>query len=104
MGGNIKGLHKTVLLSATGQHPLTAHPTLPPTNYTPTFSIPFGNTGPRFPTAPGNWGFGPHAAANQRANNIPPPQPETYMMAKTMEVNNGFNYLGTMPILATPPA
>ncbi len=56
----------------------------------------FGNNGPWFPTAPGSWGFRPHAAAYQRTNNIPPPQPGTSMMANTMEFNNWFNYLGTM--------
>jgi hypothetical protein len=66
--------------------------------------MPFGNNGPWFPTAPGSWGFGLHAAAYQRANNIPPPQPGTSMMMKTMEFNNGFNYLGTKPALAPPPA
>jgi hypothetical protein len=101
MGGNNKGLHKTILPSAAGQCTPAAQPTPPPTNYTPTFAMPFGNNGPRFPTAPGSWGFGPHAAAYQCASNIPPPQPETSMMANTIEFNNGFNYLGTMP---APPA
>ncbi len=65
--------------------------------------MPFSNNGTRFPTAPGSWGFGPHAAAYQRANNIPPPQLGTSMsmMANTMEFNNGFNYCGTTP---APPA
>jgi hypothetical protein len=101
MGGNSKGLHKTILPSATGQRALAAQPTPPPTNYTPTFAMPFGNNGPQFPTAPGSWGFGPHAAAYQRDNNIPPPQPGTSMMANTMKFNNWFNYLSTMP---APPA
>jgi hypothetical protein len=43
MGGNIKGLHKTVLRSAAGQRPPAACPPLPPTNYTPTFLMLFGN-------------------------------------------------------------
>jgi hypothetical protein len=55
----------------------------------------------QFHTAPGSWGFGPHAAAYQRANNIPSFQPGTSMMANSMEFSNGFNYLGTMP---APPA
>jgi hypothetical protein len=101
MGGNNKGLHKTILLGATGQHAPAAQPTSSPTNYTPTFTMPFGNNGPQFPTAPGSWGFGPHAAAYQRANNIPPPQLGTSMMVNTMEFNNWFNYLGAIP---TPPA
>jgi hypothetical protein len=46
MGGNIKGLYKTVLPSATGQCPPAAHPPLPSTNYTPIFLMPFGNNGP----------------------------------------------------------
>jgi hypothetical protein len=104
MGGNTKGLHKTVLPSAAGQRPLAACPPLPPTNYTLTFSMLFGNNGPWFSNAPSSWGFGPHAAAYQHANNIPPPQPGTYMMANTMEFNNGFNYLGTIPASTTPPA
>jgi hypothetical protein len=104
MVGNIKGVHKTILLSATGQRTVAAQPSLPFTNYTPTFSMPFGNNDASFPTALGSWGFGLHAAAYQRANNIPPLQPGTSMMANTMEFNNGFNYLGTMPALATLPA
>jgi hypothetical protein len=94
MGGNNKGYHKTILPGATGQCTTAAQPTPSPTNYTPTFAMPFGNNGPRR-------GFGPHTAAYQRTNNIPPPQPGTPMMANTMEFNNGFNYLGTMP---APPA
>jgi hypothetical protein len=101
MGGDNKGLHKTILPGATGQHAPAAQPTPSPTNYTPTFAMPFGNNGSWFPTAPGSWGFGLHAVAYKHANNIPPPQPGTSMMVNTMELNNGFNYLGTMP---TPPA
>jgi hypothetical protein len=104
MGGNIKGLHKIVLPSAISQRPLAAHPPLPPTNYTPTFSMPFGNNGPRFPNALGSWGINLRAAAYKGADNIPPPQLGTSMMANTMKFNNGFNYLGTMPTSATPPA
>jgi hypothetical protein len=66
--------------------------------------MPFGNNEPWIPTAPSNWGFGPHAAAYQCAKNIPPPQPRTSMMVDTMKFNNGFKYLGTIPTLATPPA
>ena len=47
----------------------------------------FSNDGSRFPTAPGGWGFGPHVAAYQRANNIPPLQPGTAMMVNTMAFN-----------------
>jgi hypothetical protein len=101
MGGNSKGLLKTILPGATGQCAPTAQPTQQPTNYTPTFAMPFGNNGLWFHTAPGSWGFGPHAAAYQHANNIPPPQPRTSMMVNSLEFNNGFNYLGTMP---APPA
>jgi hypothetical protein len=101
LGGNNKGLHKTILPGATGQRTPAAQPTPSPTNCTPTFAVPFGNNGPQFPTAPGIWGFGPHAAASQRAKNIPPPQPGISTMAITMEFNNGFNYLSTMP---APPA
>jgi hypothetical protein len=101
MGGNNKGLHKTILPGATGQHAPAAQTTLSPTNYTSTFAMPFGNNGLGFPTVPGSWGFGLHAAAYQHANNISPPQPGTSMMANTMEFNNGFNYLDTMP---TPSA
>jgi hypothetical protein len=101
MDGNSKGLLKTILPGATGQCTPAAQPTPQPTNYTPTFTMPFGNNGPQFPAAPGSWGFGPHAAAYQCAKNIPPPQPGTSMMANTMEFNNEFNYLCTMP---TPPA
>jgi hypothetical protein len=99
MGGNNKGLLKIILPGATGQCALAAQPSQQPINYTPTFAMPFGNNGPWFSTAPGSWGFGLHAAAYQRANTIPPPQPGTSMMANTMEFNNGFNYLGTMPAL-----
>ncbi len=101
MGGNNKGILKTILPGATAQCTPAAQPAQQPTNYTPTFATLFGNNGPWFPTAPGSWGFGPHTAAYQCTNNIPPPQPGPSMMANTMEFNNGFNYLGTMP---TPPA
>jgi hypothetical protein len=101
MSGNNKGLHKAILLGTTGQRAPAAQPTPSPNNYTPIFVMPFGNNGPWFPTAPGSWGFGSHAAAYQHANNIFPPQLETSMMENTMEFNNGFNYLGTMP---APPA
>ncbi len=77
MGGNNKGLLKTILPDAPGQCALAAQPTPQPTNYTPTFAMPFSNNGPWLPTVPGNWGFRPHAAAYQCANNIPPPQPGT---------------------------
>jgi hypothetical protein len=43
MGSKSKGLHKTILLSTTGQHAPAAQPTPPPTNYTPAFAMPFGN-------------------------------------------------------------
>ena len=34
---------------------------------------------------PGSWGFGPHIAAYQQANNVPPPaQRGTAMMQNTM--------------------
>jgi hypothetical protein len=80
MVGNNKGLLKTILLGATGQCTPAAQPTPQPANYTPTFAMPFGNNGPWFPTAPGSWGFGLHAAAYQCINNIPPSQPETSMI------------------------
>jgi hypothetical protein len=96
MGGNNKGLLENILPGATGQRAPAAQPTLQPTNWAPTFAMPFGNNGPRFPTAPGSWGFGPHAAAYQHTNNIPPPQPGTSMIVNTMEFNNGLNFLGTM--------
>jgi hypothetical protein len=73
MGGNNKGILKTILPGAAAQCTPAAQPAQQPTNYTPTFAMPFGNNGPRFPTAPGGWGFGPHVAAYQRANNISPP-------------------------------
>jgi hypothetical protein len=84
MGDNNNRLHKTVLPSAVGQRPPAALPPLPSTNYTPIFLMLFGNNGPQFPTAPGSWGFGPHAAAYQRTNNTPPPQPGTSIMVNTM--------------------
>jgi hypothetical protein len=99
MGSNNKGILKTILPGATAQRAPTAQPTQQPTNYTPTFAMPFSNNGPQFPTAPGSWGFGSHAAAYQCANNIPPPQPGTSMMLNTMEFNNGFNYLAPCPHL-----
>ena len=76
MGGNNKGLHKTILPSATRQHAPAAQPTPPPTTYTPTFAMPFGNNGQRFLTAPGSWGFSSHAAAYQHTNNISLPNQE----------------------------
>jgi hypothetical protein len=99
MGGNNNRLLKTILPGAPGQRALAVQPTQQPTNYTPTFAMPFKNNGPWFPTASGSWDFGPHAAAYQRTNSIPPPQPGTPMMENTMEFSNGFNYHGTMPAL-----
>jgi hypothetical protein len=52
MGGNNKGLLKTILPGATGQRTPATQPTLQPTNYTPTFAMPFGINGLWFPTAP----------------------------------------------------
>jgi hypothetical protein len=75
IGGNNKGIFKTILVGANAQYTPAAQPAQQPTNYTPTFAMPFGNNGPRFPTAPGSWGCGPHADAYQHANNIPSPQP-----------------------------
>jgi hypothetical protein len=73
MGANNKRLHETLPLSAAGQCPPAARPPLPPTNYTPTFLMPFGNNGPWFPTAPSSWGFSSHAAAYQRTDNSSTP-------------------------------
>jgi hypothetical protein len=72
IGGSLRGMHKTILPSAIGQQAALTRPPPAPINYTPTFFHPFNNTGRRFPMTPGSWGFGPHAGANQRANNIPP--------------------------------
>jgi hypothetical protein len=84
MGGSMRGMHKTILPSAAGRRAPTPRPPPPPINYTPTYFHPFGNNGPRLPMTPGSWGFGPHAAAYQRANNVPPPQRGTAMMQNTM--------------------
>ena len=62
MIGNMRGMHKTVLPSTVGCHPPMVRPPPAPVNYAPTFTMPFGNGGLRFPAAPGSWGFGPHAA------------------------------------------
>jgi hypothetical protein len=51
-GGNNKGILKTLLPGATAQCTPAAQPAQQPTNYTPTFAMPFGNDGLRFPTAP----------------------------------------------------
>ena len=80
----MRGMHKTILPSAAGRRAPTPRPPPPPINYTPTYFHPFGNNGPRLPMTPGSWGFGPHAAAYQRANNVPPPQRGTAMMQNTM--------------------
>ncbi len=104
MNGNMRGMHKTVLPSTVGRHPPMARPPPAPINYVLTFTMPFGDGGPRFPTAPGSWGFGPHAAAYQRTNNIPPPQPGTAMMANTMAFNNGYPFPTTTPTMTPPPS
>jgi hypothetical protein len=91
MGCLNKGLHKTVLLSAIGKRPRATHPPNPTISYTPTVAMPFGSSGPRFPTAPSSWGFGPHTAAYQCTNNIPSPQRGKSMMANNMTFNNGYN-------------
>ena len=83
--------------------PPAGAPTPRSDNYTPTFTMPFGGGGPRFPTAPGSWGFGPHAAAYQCANNIPPPQPGTAMMANTMAFNNAYPFPTATPTTVPPP-
>jgi hypothetical protein len=72
MNGNMHGMHKTVLPSAVGCQAALTCPSPPPLNYAPTFSFPMGYNGPRFPTAPGSWGFGPQAGSYQRANHAPP--------------------------------
>ncbi len=103
MNGNMRGMHKTMLPSTVGHRPLMAGPPPTPVNCAPTFTMPFGNGGLRFPTAPGSWGFGPHAAAYQCANNIPPPQPGIAMIANTMAFNNGYPFPTTTPMM-TPPS
>ena len=103
MNGNVRGMHKTVLPSTAGRRPLPSRPPPAPINYTPTFTMPFGDGGPRFPTAPGSWGFGPHAAAYQCANNIPPPQPGTAMMVNTMAFNNAYPFPTVTPTTVPPP-
>ncbi len=61
--GNMRYMNKTILPSTVDRCPApTCSPPLP-LNYTPTFSFPMGTNGPQFPTAPGSWGFGPHAGA-----------------------------------------
>ena len=104
MNGNMRGMHKSVLPSTVGRRPPVARPPPAPVNYTPTFTMPFGDGGPRFPSAPGSWGFGPHAAAYQRANNIPPPQPGTAMMANTMAFNNSYPFPTATPTVTPPPS
>jgi len=103
MNGNVRGMHKTVLPSTAGRRPLPSRPPPAPINHTPTITMPFGGGCPRFPTAPGSWGFGPHAAAYQRANNIPPPQPGTAMMANTMAFNNAYPFPTATPTTVPPP-
>jgi hypothetical protein len=88
MGGSMRGMHKPILPSAAGRQAPAPRPPSPPINYNPTHSHPFGNNDPRLPMTPGSWGFGPHAAAYQRANNVPPPQRGTAMMQNTMASGN----------------
>ncbi len=103
MNSNMRGMHKTVLPSTVGRRPRMARLPPAPVNYAPTFTMPFGDGGPRFPAAPGSWGFGPHAAAYQRANNLPPPQLGTAMMANMMAFNNGYPFPTAMPTATPPP-
>ena len=89
MGGSMRGMHKTILPSAAGRQAPTPRPPPPPINYTPTHFQAWNN-GPRLPMTPGSWGFGPHAGAYQRANNVPPPQRGTAMMQNTMASGNPY--------------
>jgi hypothetical protein len=59
---------------------LLNQPPHPPTTPLP-LQCPFRNNGPWLPTAPGSWGFGPHATAYQCANNIFP--------SPTRNIHNG---------------
>jgi hypothetical protein len=61
MGGNIKGMQKTMLPSSVGRCPPAAHSPLPPVNYMPIFFHPFSNNGLRLPMTPGSWDF--HSSA-----------------------------------------
>jgi hypothetical protein len=101
MGGSMHGMHKTILPSAAGRQAPTPRPPPPPINYIPTYLHPFGNNGPRLPMTPGSWGFGPHAAAYQRANNMPPPQRGTAMMQNTM-ASGDHTYQQTPPPIHGP--
>jgi len=51
---------------------------------------------------PGSWGFGPHAGAYQRANNVPPPQRGTAMMQNT--IASGDPYQQAPPPFQGPQA
>ena len=101
-GGSMHGMHKTILPSAAGRQAPPPCPPPPPVNYTPTFFHPFGNNGPRLPMTPGSWGFGPHAAAYQRANNVPPSQRGAAMMQNTMA--SGDPYQQAPPSIQGPQA
>jgi hypothetical protein len=101
MGGSMRGMHKTILPSAAGRQAPTPRPPPPPINYTPTYFQAWNN-GPRLPMTPGSWGFGPHAAAYQRANNVPPPQRGTAMMQNTMAASD-HAYQQMVPGPQAPP-
>jgi hypothetical protein len=60
-----------------------------------------GDNGPKFPPAPGSWGFGPQAGSYQRANHAPP-QPGTAMMHNTIGFNNAHQQ--APPPMQGPPA
>ncbi len=97
MGGNTRGMHKTILPSAVGCTPPTPRPPPHPINYAPTFSAPFGANRPHFPMTPGSWGFRPHAAAYAQANNTPPAQLGTAMIQNAATFHNGYPYGAPMP-------
>jgi hypothetical protein len=97
MGGNMRGMHKTILPSAVGHAPPTPQPLPRSINYAPIFSAPFGANLPHIPMTPGSWGLGPHAAAYTQANNIPPAQPGTAMIKNVATFHNGYPYRAPMP-------
>jgi hypothetical protein len=53
MNGNMREMHKTVLPSTVGRHPPMVRPPPALVNYAPLVTMPVGDGGPRFPTAPG---------------------------------------------------
>ena len=90
-----------MLPSTVGCRPLA--PRLPPApiNYTPTFTMPFGDGGPHFPTAPAV-GVLVHMRRPTNAN-VPTTSLPRSLALRTMAFNNGYPFPTTTHTVMPPP-